>query len=351
MRADDGGVFQINHPSEGSTDHPHDLDWGYGWDVVPDTVEVWNINRLWQPPFPSASSNDDAVRFWEVFLDEGHRVAATGGSDNHWVSTHAVQGVGQPTTWVCAPERSTEGVLEGLRAGHTFITHQPPRYQGPRIFLEADSDGDGAFDAIVGDVVSPGAGLRVRVEGAPGSLLRVVVDGGNEAFDPVPVTSPSFEHRFTLPDATWVRAEIFEPDGRPQREELCDEELGSQTTYCRNQLLVLAMTSALYQRAVDEAIESVLVYDGDTSGRPGQQATLAATLTDIDGRALAREVVTLSFRGEELTAVTDEGGRAAAEVRIAGPPGIYEVVARHEGSDDYLPSEARTSFAVQAGRP
>ena len=60
----DGGVFQINHPAEGSTAFPDDQDWTYGYAIRPDTVEVWNISRLYQPPLPSASSNDDAVRYW-----------------------------------------------------------------------------------------------------------------------------------------------------------------------------------------------------------------------------------------------------------------------------------------------
>jgi hypothetical protein len=43
-----------------------------------------------------------------------------------------------------------------------------------------------------------------------------------------------------------VRAEIFEPDGADEREAACDDALGSETTYCRNALAVLAMTSAIH---------------------------------------------------------------------------------------------------------
>ncbi len=97
---------------------------------------MWNISRLYQPPLPSGSNNDDAIRYWQGWLDRGAKVAATGGSDSHWRSTFAAQGVGQPTTWVFARERTTAGVLEGLRAGRTFISHQPPNLGGPRLFLE-----------------------------------------------------------------------------------------------------------------------------------------------------------------------------------------------------------------------
>jgi len=245
----DRGVFQVNHPAEGSTDAPHDLDWAYGHAVRPDTVEVWNISRLYQPPFPSASSNDDAVRYWESWLDRGRQVGATGGSDNHYLATTAVQGVGQPTTWVHAKRAGRRAILEGIRAGRTFISDQPPAYGGPQIFLEADGNRDGRYESIVGDVVRPRSPLRVRVRAAPGTFLRVITDRGRQAFEPLAVSGVAFEHRFRLPErADWVRAEIFDPDLAEERGVTCDDLLGDETTYCRNRLLVRAMTSAIYLR-------------------------------------------------------------------------------------------------------
>jgi hypothetical protein len=238
LRAD-GGAFQVNHPAEGSTEFPHDADWAYLYDVQPDTVEVWNISRLYQPPLPSASSNDDAVRYWEGWLDRGAKVAATGGSDNHWRSTFAAQGVGQPTTWVFARERSAAGILEGLRAGRTFISHQPPAFAGPLLFLEGDG-------TMVGDEVAPKAKLNVRVEGGTGTFLRIIATGGEPLGEPVVVAGPSFEHEFEAPAKPgWVRAELFSPDLAEQRAALCDRP---DTTYCRNMLGITAMTSAMYVR-------------------------------------------------------------------------------------------------------
>ncbi len=248
LRAD-GGVFQINHPADGVVDatDPDRLDWGYGHDVVPDTVEVWNITRRYQPPAPSASNNDAAIRFWEGFLDAGEHVTATGGSDNHWVSTTAVQGVGQPTTWVYARDRSPAAILEGLRAGRTFIAHEPPAMGGPRLVIEADADADGTFESMMGDTVPAGTMLRVRVTGAPGSFVRVIGTGHRAMTDPVPVAGAEFVHTFTVPDdVTWVRAEVVEPDGTDVRQAACDPVVGERTTYCHNALGVLAMTSALY---------------------------------------------------------------------------------------------------------
>ncbi len=243
LRAD-GGVFQVNHPAEGATDDG--LDWEYAYEVAPDTVEAWNISPLYQPPLPSGSNNDAAIAYWEGWLDRGHRVGATGGSDNHYLATTPAQGTGQPTTWVAVRELSVSGVLEGLRNGRTAISHQPPAYGGPRMYLEADADGDGAYESIVGDTVPPGAPLRVRVDGAPGAQLSVIA-GGSGAAAPVPVTGPTFEHRFTAPaNGKWVRAEVFGEDASEARRQACDGVLGAETTYCRNRIARLAMTSALF---------------------------------------------------------------------------------------------------------
>lgn len=241
------GIFQANHPANGSLAFPDDIDWGYGYRVRPDSVEIWNISPLYQPPLPSASSNEDATRYWEGWLDRGERIAATGGSDNHYLATTAAQGAGQPTTWVYTRERSASGVLRGLDAGRTFISAQPPGLRGPRVFLEADGDRDGRFGQMVGDRVAQGARLRVRGTQPAAGLLRVVVDGGREPFEPVPV-GRSFEHRFRVPKGTsWVRAELLEPDAAEARA-ACDGAFGEDTTYCRNRLGLLAQTSAIFIR-------------------------------------------------------------------------------------------------------
>jgi hypothetical protein len=244
----EGGLLQANHPSEPV--------WGYGYDVPVDTIEIWNLPWYYQPPLPASSNNTKALRWWESWLDRGAHVAATGGSDNHWLSTTAAQGPGQPTTWVYARELSVRGVLDGLRAGRTFISSQPPAYAGPRLFLEADRNRDGRYESLVGDTVKGRrARLRVRVIGAPGSYVRIVTDGGREAFDPVLVTSPRFKHSFRLrgrPKPTWVRAEVYGEDAKAGREQGCtaihDHTGEFADTYCTNRVAMQALSSAIYLR-------------------------------------------------------------------------------------------------------
>jgi hypothetical protein len=329
LRAD-GGVFQVNHPAEGSTEFPHDADWTYLYEVQPDTVEVWNISRLYQPPLPSASSNDDAVRYWEGWLDRGAKVTATGGSDNHWRSTFAAQGVGQPTTWVFARERTPVGVLEGLRAGRTFISHEPPSAAGPRLFLEGEA-------VMVGDEVAPGTPLRVRVENGAGMMLRLVATGSTPLGDEVPVTGPAFEHEFKAPaEPGWVRAELFSPDLAEQRGAVCD---GSDTTYCRNMLGVTAMTSAIYVRAPQPAVApppAALT----VRPKPCVRRRLLARVRATDVRRVRFHAAGRRLRKPRI----DRRGRWYVRKRVDLSPGRYRARARVKLTNRRRPVVLRTVF-------
>jgi hypothetical protein len=241
----EGGLLQANHPN--------DPRWGYGYDVPVDTVEVWNLPWYYQPPLPSSSNNTWALHYWEGWLDRGAHVAATGGSDSHWVSTTAAQGPGQPTTWVYVRDLSVRGVLAGLRAGHTFVSAQPPAYGGARVFLEADRNRDGRYESIAGDTVKRHSRLRVRVVGAPGAYVRIVTDRGREAFPPVLVKGVRYAKRFRLHGKqTWVRAEVYGEDAQQGRQQGCTAIFGHdgafEETYCSNRVAMQALSSAIYLR-------------------------------------------------------------------------------------------------------
>ena len=335
LRAD-GGVFQVNHPAEGSTDFPHDADWTYLYEVEPDTVEVWNISRIYQPPLPSASSNDDAVRYWEGWLDRGARIAATGGSDNHWRSTFAAQGVGQPTTWVYADAPTSQALLEGIKAGRTFISHQPPAFGGPRIFIEGEG-------AMIGDEVATGAKLTARVEGGSGMLLRLVTTGSKPLGDPVPVAGPAFEHAFDAPaDPGWVRAELFDPDLAEQRGAACGD---SDSTYCRNMLGVTALTSAIFVRNPAEP-EPATPPRPRLRVRPRPCVPVGRRLLlHVRGQGLQR--VRFFVDGKRRRgARVDRRGRWYLHKRLRLRPGRHRALARVRFSSRRTAAELRAEFRV-----
>lgn len=354
----EGGLFQINHPSDGGWTNP---DGSLKFPaLMPDALELWNIGVwLYHPPFPSTNDHEYPLGLYNDLLDQGGQVAATGGSDSHWRSTSAVQGIGQPTTWVCASGRSPQAILDGVKQSRTTLSHQPPAYSGTFAYLEADSDGDGNYEAMLGDTVAPGSSVRAVVENAPGATLRLVTNGGAVMAESR-ISGTPFSATFTVPpDSTWVRAEVFYPDGldaRQQLKPLCDaseqlirpDKRDEENLYCENRLAVVALTSPIYFQAADFDPTTTLVYDGDTSAKVGSVATFAATLSGTDG-PISGATITFTYRGDTYSAVTDGAGRATTQVKVVGPPGTYDVVSSFAGSDIYSASSDTDPFTATAG--
>jgi hypothetical protein len=244
LRAD-GGVFQINHPSDMNWLHAYP-----GYPVVPDNVEVWNEPWFYQSPGPASNDDDFAMKWYDGFLQLGYHVGITGGSDSHWQTTDSAQGIGDPTTWVFVRSLTVQGVLDGLRAHRTFVSALPPLEHGPQLFFEADHNGDGVYEAIAGSETSPRSSFRVRtVNAVPDSTLRIVTDQGSVDV-PLDPTATSYDFRLGadgIPAGSkFVRVQLLGPDGQSLRQQGCDPIVGSQTTYCHDVLAMEAVSSPLF---------------------------------------------------------------------------------------------------------
>lgn len=202
----EGGIFILNHPFYGSG-------WRYSETVRPDSIEVWNIGWPYrhiestgQPSSPSVSDNYKSLPYWESsFLATG-KMPATGGSDNHYRATTAVQGVGQPTTWVYATANTPAAILDGIRNGRTMVSAEPPLMGGIKIELTARS---GSSTWMVGDTVPSTAGsvtVSARVLNAPAHSLVFVVDG--TARPAVSVALPDQTAEITLDAASTNRVRV-----------------------------------------------------------------------------------------------------------------------------------------------
>ncbi len=245
LRAD-GGAFQINHPvaAPGTvTDcDPPGLDWSYGYQVVPDTLEVWNF---------ATSGLKDSTAWWDCWLERGVRLPATGGSDSHWIVTLAIQGAGNPTTWAFAEQRSASAVLEAFKAGRTSISRQPPLLGGSPLLIEADLDRDGGYELVIGEEIPIGAPLRVRGGGPTGGFVRVRANGSTLLED-APL-APGGELRFDGPQQDgWLRAELRYAPASVQ-EALGCSALPSPLNFvpCPADQILAALSSPVYVREPD----------------------------------------------------------------------------------------------------
>lgn len=146
--------------------------------------------------------NDRAVAYWEALLERGDRVAAVGGSDRHKVLPP-----GYPTTWVLAPTRDQADVVAAVRAGRTIVTRSPA---GPRPTFEADGDGDGVFEAGIGDTLVAGrpATLRVRVVGADRGRLRLLHRRRVIAQEAITSADFVFTLQVTPAPGDWFRVDV-----------------------------------------------------------------------------------------------------------------------------------------------
>ena len=266
-----GGLLQVANPGDGR--------WRsiYGTRIEPDSVEVW-FNGPWSyDPGEIGKDMTASIRFYDRLLDDGGRVAATAGSNSLFRGLYKLAGVGQPTTWVCAEEPSTQGVLEAIAGGRTTISHEFPD-QGPLaeseagggevgagaaqsgtggltfpppsgtdmpfLSIEADRPGGKEYEALLGDVVGRGERLRIGVFDAPFSVLRLVGDG-SRVLDRVEIFTPTFVHEFVPPKGvSWVRAELFaEPKDTVGGTCKLSPDVA---TYCNDRIGMLALSSPIY---------------------------------------------------------------------------------------------------------
>lgn len=170
------GVISINHPGLPSGE----LCMGCGW-TAPDTdysriqaVEVVN-GVVTEGPL-------SGMAFWEKRLDEGHRITAIGGSDNHDPTTVRAgsAGIGTPTTAVRSLALDQPAILEAIRRGHVFIDVQGSR---DRILEVTARLGDA--EAGMGDNLVAPVGARllvsVRTVGLAGGKITLAGDGAGLA--------------------------------------------------------------------------------------------------------------------------------------------------------------------------
>ena len=147
-----GGLLFIAHPDA----MPDDVCTGCRWThddfdpALASGVEIWG--GLWDGP---EEENEGCVALWRHWLGLGHRLTATAATDAHkpkdWEGA-------VPLTYVLAEELSRAAILDGLRAGRTYVS------SGPELYLEATA-----------------GGVEVRCAAAPAAELRIVGDRGRLA--------------------------------------------------------------------------------------------------------------------------------------------------------------------------
>ena len=157
-----------------------------------------------------------SAKYWDSQLRAGHRLAAIGGSDNHnaTIPPGGVSAIGWPTTAVEADELSVPAILNGIRAGRTFVDLTASRDK--MVDFEVEANG---VSAKMGETLQapPGAVLSVRIQtiAAKGSTIHLLVDGEeSSAHPPLPVEGSAANATLTISAGPhWLRVEVRDPSG------------------------------------------------------------------------------------------------------------------------------------------
>jgi hypothetical protein len=213
-----GGMAVVNHPFYGNRAAGDAIAWDQSVadSLRFDAVEVWNSMWLTRHDTVPAYEPDNhaAVQWWDRTFAPARRGTALGGSDNHWKLLDPTAGVGQPTTWVYAADRSPAGIIAAVQAGRTTISWQPPALGGPRLVMDVVEQWSGKAAMLGGTVHGDGPLLAVVTAGnAVGQRLRLV-SGGFGAGEVVHesrilVPGQRVEVPVVLPEGGWLRAELL----------------------------------------------------------------------------------------------------------------------------------------------
>jgi len=188
-----GALFIVNHPVLDLGTNCIGCAWVHDptpWDKVSGLEIItgkWDVvERVFTPR---------AMMMWDALLDQGYRIAAIGGSDDHRAGTGTGMTdtpVGSPTTLVLADNLSEEAIKEGIRKGRTIVQLRGPDDPFVDVTIRAADGGS----AEVGDDVDglDHVTMPVHITAGTGTFAQLWRDGVK--LEQVEVTSEDFTHTF-----------------------------------------------------------------------------------------------------------------------------------------------------------
>ena len=191
---DGGGLFVIAHPMAPGDPECSGCHWEYE-DMRPGNapaVEIWN--GWW------GKYNEEGLQAYYSWLNAGHRLVATAGTDIHGLPESA-RGRHAGFNVVFSEELSETAILDAISRGHLYIS------AGPEVLLTAETVS--GHSAMVGDAI-PDSAMMLKVvwqNASEDDTLRLIVDG--KVKEQISVGS-SGEHTwsFASGELKWINVEL-----------------------------------------------------------------------------------------------------------------------------------------------
>ncbi|WP_255460845.1 CehA/McbA family metallohydrolase [Edaphobacter albus] len=188
---------------------------GCGWSVK--NTDFSRVHVIEAINGDNADNAVSGVPFWQKRLNDGLRVTAVGGSDNHdaTLEPNHNAAIGKPTTVVYAANLSERAILDGIRAGHAFVDTLGSHDRAIEFTASV-----GGQKAMMGDVVKALPGEKVHfvltLKNLAGAKAEVVRDGvvealGGEIKEPIEVRE--FD-QVSDDQRHWVRVNVRGANGR-----------------------------------------------------------------------------------------------------------------------------------------
>jgi len=210
-------ILSINHPNAPTGE----ICMGCGWTPKEAPKEALDPHLIHSIEAVNGGAEEgpySGISFWEKYLNQGYRITAIGGSDNHnaQIPPSGKSAVGSPTTVIYANDLSVESILDGIRKGHVFIDLSASRDRQLAISAE-----DGNQKAIIGDTLAAQAGSTIKISAhiiaCAGNQLRFLLDGQPVVALNSSITQPDQTIALTLPadgKKHWLRPDIVTPEGK-----------------------------------------------------------------------------------------------------------------------------------------
>lgn len=186
--------------------HPHSTCLGCNWKfgfAEADAIEVWNG--------PYTPDDEVSLMDWDSMLVASARsgrrwTPAMGSSDAH----RDPDAVGTPQTVVLADDLTREAVLDGIRAGRSYVA------ESSHVSVAFAASGGRGHHADIGGrlrtLADEPVTVRLEVRGAPGCTAHFVTDQGVLHTAALPQSgTATVEWRTTSAYAAYVRAEVRHP--------------------------------------------------------------------------------------------------------------------------------------------
>lgn len=195
-KADAEGLFVIAHPRAQGDPICTGCRWEYG-ELMPGTacaIEVWN-RGAW------SDANEEALQLWYGWLNAGHRLVATAGTDAHGPTP---EGSAVGLNVVYAEALTEAAILKAVRQGRSYLSSGP--------ILELSARSAGGREAMTGEIVSLPATLVLHYAEVPGGArLRFVSNGQPELKMPL---GSDGQLEFGVPaEARWCLLDLRAGDG------------------------------------------------------------------------------------------------------------------------------------------